>query len=201
MKVQKERDDKELARMVTGEEEIKEDEEDITKEKTEEEKRKENLKKLLDTSRIDMQEPTEEELGQPDGVIDVSAGFQNSARTLYAKNAKKSSLDDLLARRIQLKNWEMKKIALLNKDKDAGGVKTADEKEQSTVITSDIVENVPDSDNTETWIKNAKKKLFDAVKLLRDNERTESSLIPCYSAACLAGKTNHTRIKSIKMQS
>ena len=188
MKVQKERDDKELARMVTGEEEIKEDEEDITKEKTEEEKRKENLKKLLDTSRIDMQEPTEEELGQPDGVIDVSAGFQNSARTLYAKNAKKSSLDDLLARRIQLKNWEMKKIALLNKDKDAGGVKTADEKEQSTVITSDIVENVPDSDNTETWIKNAKKKLFDAVKLLRDNERTESSLIPCYSAACLAGE-------------
>merc|ERR1712029_635594 len=36
MKVQKERDDKELTRMVTGEEEIKEDEEDITKEKTEE---------------------------------------------------------------------------------------------------------------------------------------------------------------------
>ena len=79
------------------------------------EKRKENLKKLLDSSRIDLQEPSDEDLGHPDGVVNVSAGFQNSARTLYPRSAKKTSLDDLLARRIQLKNWETKKIELLNK--------------------------------------------------------------------------------------
>ena len=192
MKVQKERDDKELTRMVTGEEVV--EEEDIGKEKTEEEKRKDNLKRLLDTSRIDIQEPTDDEI-PAEGVIDVSAGFQNSARTLYSKNAKKSSLDDLLSRRVQLKNWEMKKIELLNKPKDDAAVtKTEDEKEQSTVITSDIVDKVPETESTETWINNSKKKLFDALKLLRDNERPPS-LLQCYSSSCRAG--DFTRCYSI----
>ena len=185
MKVQKERDDKELTRMVTGEELV--EEEETGKEKTEEEKRKDNLKRLLDTSRIDIQEPTDDEIPS-EGVIDVSAGFQNSARTLYSKNAKKSSLDDLLSRRIQLKNWEMKKIELLNKPKDdAADTKTEDEKEQSTVITSDIVEKVPETESTETWINNSKKKLFDALKLLRDNEAPRSTGQQCYSPSCRAG--------------
>ena len=187
MKVQKERDDKELTRMVTGEEAL--EEEDTGKEKTEEEKRKDNLKKLLDTSRIDIQEPTDEEIPS-EGVIDVSAGFQNSARSLYSKNAKKCSLDDLLSRRVQLKNWEMKKIELLKKPKDAtANTKTEEEKEQSTVITSDIVDKVPETESTETWINNSKKKLFDALKLLRDNEKPRSSLV-CYSAACRAGDSS-----------
>ena len=187
MKVQKERDDKELTRMVTGEvEEDEEEEEDNGKERTEEEKRKYNLKKLLKSSRIDIQEPSEEDLPS-EGVIDVCAAFQNPTRTLYSKNAKKSSLDDLLSRRIQLKNWETKKIELQNKAKDEGNTtKTEEEKEQSTVITSDIVEKVPESENVETWITNSKKKLFDAVKLVRDNDKPHSPL-KCYSSACGAG--------------
>ena len=189
MKVQKERDDKELARMVTGEEQ--EEQEDDGKEKTDEEKRKENLKKLLDSSRIDLQEPSDEDLGHPESVVNVSAGFQNSARTLYPKSAKKTSLDDLLVRRIQLKNWETKKIELLNKMKDDAGVtKTEEEKEQSTVITSDIVEKVPESENIETWISKSKKKLFDGQKLLRDETGTGSSLTSCYSAECIAGNSS-----------
>ena len=178
MKVQKERDDKELARMVTGE--AQEEQVDDGKEKTEEDKRKENLKKLLDSSRIDLQEPSDEDLGHPDGVVNVSAGFQNSARTLYPKSAKKTSIDDLLVRRIQLKNWETKKIELLNKVKDDAGLsKTEEEKEQSTVITSDIVEKVPESENIETWITKSKKKLFDAQKMLRDQAGTSNSLTSC----------------------
>ena len=173
--------------MVTGEVEgEEEEEEDNGKERTEEEKRKYNLKKLLKSSRIDIQEPSEEDLPS-EGVIDVCAAFQNPTRTLYSKNAKKSSLDDLLSRRIQLKNWETKKIELQNKAKDEGNTtKTEEEKEQSTVITSDIVEKVPESENVETWITNSKKKLFDAVKLVRDNDKPHSPL-KCYSSACGAG--------------
>ena len=189
MKVQKERDDKELARMVTGEEEVSQEED--CREKTDEEKRKENLKKLLDSSRIDLQEPSDEDLGHPDGVVNVSAGFQNSARTVYPRSAKKTSLDDLLARRIQLRNWETKKIELLNKAKDdAGANKTEEEKEQKTVITSDIVEKVPESENIETWILKSKKKLFEALKLLRDQSTSSSSITSCYSAECLAGNSS-----------
>ena len=189
MKVQKERDDKELARMVTGE--AQEEQVDDGKEKTEEDKRKENLKKLLDSSRIDLQEPSDEDLGHPDGVVNVSAGFQNSARTLYPKSAKKTSIDDLLVRRIQLKNWETKKIELLNKVKDDAGLsKTEEEKEQSTVITSDIVEKVPESENIETLITKSKKKLFDAQKMLRDQAGTSNSLTGCYSAECIAGNSS-----------
>ena len=64
MKVQKERDDRALAKMVTGEEVVEhEQDHGEQKEKTPEEKRKESLKKILDLSRIDMQEAPEELLG------------------------------------------------------------------------------------------------------------------------------------------
>ena len=59
------------------------------KEMTDEEKRKENLKKLLESSRIDIQEPGDDDI-PTDGVIDVSAAFLNSSRTLYSRNAKKT---------------------------------------------------------------------------------------------------------------
>ena len=190
MKEQKERDNKELARMVSGDDTQDEQDPDKeageVKEMTDEEKRKENLKKLLESSRIDIQEPGDDDI-PTDGVIDVSAAFLNSSRTLYSRNAKKTSLDDLLTRRVQLKNWEMKKIELLNKPKDgAAATKTEDEKEQSTVITSDIVDKVPQSESVDTWINNAKKRLLESAKLLRDKDKPRSSL-SCYSSTCRSG--------------
>jgi len=186
MRVQKERDDKALARMVTGEDEV--EEEDISKEKTDEEKKKESLKKILDMSRIDMQEANDEDLGGPDGVVDICGGLINPARLLYPRSAKKSQLDDLLARRIQLRNWEEKKIEVQGKAKDEPGVASEEgEKDTKTVITSDMVDKVPDNDNLEAWISNSKKKLFDAVKVIRDNLKPGNSFTPCYSPLCAAG--------------
>lgn len=186
MKVQKERDDKALARMVTGEDEV--EDEDSGKEKTEEEKKKDSLRKILDMSRIDMQEANDEDLGGPDGVVDISVGLVNPARLLYPRSAKKSQLDDLLARRVQLKNWEVKKIELQGKPKEETATTTEEgEKDTNTVITSDMVEKVPDNDDLESWISNSKKKLFDAVKVVRDNLKPMSSITPCYSPMCLAG--------------
>jgi len=185
MKVQKERDDKALARMVTGEAEVEEEDSGI--EKTDEEKKKDSLRKILDMSRIDMQEASDEDLGGPDGVVDVSVGLVNPARLLYPRSAKKSKLDDLLARRVQLKNWEQKKIELQGKPKEEDATKEEGEKDTETVITSDIVEKVPENDDLEAWIANSKKKLFDAMKIVRDNQKPVSSMTPCYSPSCLAG--------------
>merc|ERR1719228_2635675 len=136
-------------------------------------------------SRIDMQEATDEDFGGPEGVVDICGGLVNPARLLYPRSAKKSKLDDLLARRIQLRNWEEKKIELQGKAKDET---TADgEKDTKTVITSDMVDKVPDNDNLEVWISNSKKKLLDAVKVIRDILRPGNSFTSCYSPLCVAG--------------
>jgi hypothetical protein len=58
MAVQKERDDAALTRMVTGEEEEQQQQEETLhpgREKTEEEKRREGLTKILEVSRLDIQ--------------------------------------------------------------------------------------------------------------------------------------------------
>ena len=86
MKVQKERDDKALAKMVTGEDaEEEENLEKVVKEKSPEEKRRESLTKILDLSRIDLQEAPDESLGGPDGVLDVSGGLANPTRQLFPR--------------------------------------------------------------------------------------------------------------------
>ena len=53
---------------------------------------------------------------------------------MYPRSAKKTSLDDLLARRIQLKNWETKKIELLNKAKDDAGVTKTEEEPVGSLV-------------------------------------------------------------------
>merc|ERR1712228_630422 len=78
IKVQKERDDKALTRMVTGEEEV--EEEDTDKEKTEEDEKTESLRRILDMGRIDMQEASDEDLGGQDGTVNVCGGLLNPAR-------------------------------------------------------------------------------------------------------------------------
>merc|ERR1719228_1385636 len=92
-------------------------------------------------SRIDMQEATDEDFGGPEGVVDICGGLVNPARLLYPRSAKKSQLDDLLARRIQLRNWEQKKIELQGKTKEEDVANNEEgEKDTKTVITSDMVE-------------------------------------------------------------
>ena len=181
MKVQKERDDKALARMVTGEdaEEEKEKEEG----RTPEEERRARLTKILDISRIDLQEAGEE-VGGAEGVVDVSAGLANPTRQLYPRAARATAIDDLLARRLQLKAWEEKKVALLARDKVD---KVEGEADGKTVITSDMVAPAKGEVGHEAWIARAKRQLFDAVKLLRDSAGPASAGAPCYSPACAAG--------------
>ena len=92
MKTQKERDDRALARMVAGEEEevvTRDASEVVVSEKSDDEKRRDNLTKILDLSRIDEQEATEDDLGGIDGVVDVCGGIANPTRLIYPKTAKK----------------------------------------------------------------------------------------------------------------
>merc|ERR1719342_1563810 len=90
MKVQKERDDKALAKMVSGEDAEEETPEEV-KEKTPEEERRAKLTKILDISRIDLQEAGDDALGGVDGVVDVSAGLANPTRQLFPRAAKPTS--------------------------------------------------------------------------------------------------------------
>ena len=184
MKVQKERDDKALAKMVSGEDAEEETPEEV-KEKTPEEERRAKLTKILDISRIDLQEAGDDALGGVDGVVDVSAGLANPTRQLFPRAAKPTSLDDLLARRLQLKSWEQKKIKLLQQSK-VEKVEPEGEKDGKTVITSDMVEQVPETVDHEAWISKAKRQLFDAVKLVRDSTAAQPTG-PCYSPACASG--------------
>ena len=185
MKVQKERDDKALAKMVSGEDADEEAVEEV-KEKTPEEERRAKLTKILDISRIDLQEAGDDALGGVEGVVDVSAGLANPTRQLFPRAAKPTSLDDLLARRLQLRSWEQKKIQLLQQSKEKEKVEPEGEKDGKTVITSDMVEQVPTTVDHEAWISKAKRQLFDAVKLVRDST-TALPTAPCYSPACASG--------------
>merc|ERR1719187_1465292 len=184
MKVQKERDDKALAKMVSGEDAEEETPEEV-KEKTPEEERRAKLTKILDISRIDLQEAGDDALGGVEGVVDVSAGLANPTRQLFPRAAKPTSLDDLLARRLQLKSWEQRKIKLLRQSK-VEKVEPEGEKDGKTVITSDMVEQVPETVDHEAWISKAKRQLFDAVKLVRDSTAALPTG-PCYSPACASG--------------
>merc|ERR1719234_2658553 len=139
MKVQKERDDKALAKMVSGEDAEEETVEEV-KEKTPEEEKRSKLTKILDISRIDLQEAGDDALGGVEGVVDVSAGLANPTRQLFPRAAKPTTLDDLLARRLQLRAWEQKKIQLLQQSKEVEKVEPEGEKDSRTVITSDMVE-------------------------------------------------------------
>ncbi len=57
----------------------------IEVEKQEEAKKRENLTKVLDVSRIDLMEPKEKDLGGPDGVVDVCHGMSQPSRLLYPR--------------------------------------------------------------------------------------------------------------------
>merc|ERR1719234_1952998 len=185
MKVQKERDDKALAKMVSGEDAEEETVEEV-KEKTPEEEKRSKLTKILDISRIDLQEAGDDALGGVEGVVDVSAGLANPTRQLFPRAAKPTTLDDLLARRLQLRAWEQQKIQLLQQSKEVEKVEPEGEKDSRTVITSDMVEQVPQTVDHEAWISKAKRQLFDAVKLVRDST-TALPTAPCYSPACASG--------------
>ena len=61
------------------------------------------------------------------------------------------------------------------------------EQDTKTVITSDMVEKVPEQQQDhEAWIGRAKRQLFDAVKLLRDSAG-KGPPASCYTPSCQAG--------------
>ncbi len=104
---------------------------------------------------------------------------------IYKQVAKEGKMREML----QVETGDdFKKIELQGKPKKETAAATEEgEKDTNTVITSDMVEKVPDNDDLESWISNSKKKLFDAVKVVRDNLKPMSSMTPCYSPMCLAG--------------
>jgi len=179
IKTQKERDDKALARMVSGEEEEVEDPSEIVV-KTDEDKRRANLTKILDMSRIDEQEANQDDLGGPDGVVDVSKGVVNPTRLIFPRVSKKSSkLDDLLARRVQLRTLEERRIELQSKVQPGTG--TEGESDTKTSVTSDIVAAVKEDIAIEAWINLTKKKLLNCVKSVRDAISQDSSAMQSYT--------------------
>ena len=75
---------------------------------------------------------------------------------------------------------------MLQQSKEKEKVEPEGEKDGKTVITSDMVEQVPTTVDHEAWISKAKRQLFDAVKLVRDSI-TALPTAPCYSPACASG--------------
>ena len=71
---------------------------------------KKKLEQALKNARLEHQVPTDDMFAD---VIDVSASLSNPTRILYSKVAKKAQfLDDFLARRLQLKSLEERRIEL-----------------------------------------------------------------------------------------
>jgi hypothetical protein len=135
----------------------------IEVEKQEEAKNRVNLTKVLDVSRIDLMAPLQKDLGGPDGVVDVCHGISHPNRLLFPRCAKKTKVDDLLTRRLQLKTIEEKRLNPLSyKDEPEPGVLTP-------------------ALSLEKWIEECHEKLNAQVDAMCSLQTTQLS---CYSPVC-----------------
>lgn len=126
--------------------------------------------------------------------IDVEKALSSSTRRYYPKVARKSKLDDFLARRTYLKFMEEKKFAnlLLNVKKEDTEIKSEDEKNV------DVENDEPESDITSMCdVINDNKQNIDTsknIELLREKYQNISQLTKhykCYSNMCNKNSTTN----------
>lgn len=161
---------------------------------------KKKLEQALKNARLEHQVPEEDMFKE---VVDVSAGLSNPTRILYPKVAKKTvCLDDFLARRLQLKSLEERRIELKygNKAKatESSAIKKEPKDEEGeetkTSITSDLAEQTTEQKERDLkkFVEQAKKSIW-SVYIPKLNEATKKSSIKpvhrhpelkCYSATC-----------------
>ena len=126
-------------------------------------------------------------------VVDVSAGLSNPTRILYSKVAKKATfLDDFLARRLQLKSLEERRIELKTgikqtpepipttaKKSETNGAEEGFE--SMTSITSDMPQTPEDKErDLKKWLDQAKKNIWNSlIPKLNGEINFKSSWIWC----------------------
>ena len=166
---------------------------------------KKKLEQALKHARLESQVPTSDMFKE---VVDISAALSNQTRVLYPKVAKKAScLDDFLARRIQLKTLEEKRIELklgkisnhvqpdsktpvVANDKTEGTKKLEEESDTKTSITSDLAEKpsaVEKEQDCKKFVEQSKKAIWGYIAKLK--EEAKNIPVPlsnqeCYSPLC-----------------
>lgn len=162
---------------------------------------KKKLEQALKNARLEHQVPGEELFKE---VVDVSAALQNPTRILYPKVAKKAMhLDDFLARRLQLKSLEERRIELKygakaaveqkKDEKEAPIAKDEGESDTKTIITSDLAEKTKEDKERDykKYVEQAKKSIWNIWIPKLNNAIAESKTrvhrpadLKCYSANC-----------------
>ena len=165
---------------------------------------KKKLEQALKNARLEHQVPDKELF---EDVLDVSGGLSNPTRILYPKVAKKTQfLDDFLARRLQLKSLEERRIELKsqqNPPKKESAIKVQENKndkkdeeesETKTSITSDLAEKTAEDKERDVkkFIENAKKTIWNVLipKINSEagkkpkREELRPSELKCYSVTC-----------------
>ena len=124
---------------------------------------KKKLEQALKNARLEHQIPTKDMF---DDVVDVSAGLSNPTRILYSKVAKKAQyLDDFLARRLQLKSLEERRIELKT------GIKPTPEPTASTTNTAKKPEAANGGDGEEGFPESMTSITSDMPRTAEDKER------------------------------
>lgn len=173
---------------------VEEEEEPETKASLE----KKKLERALKNARLERQVAPPEMFAD---TVDVSSGISNPTRVLYPMVAKKARvLDDFLARRLQLKTLEERRIDVKEGNST---IKKEGEGDTRTSITSSLAdankEDVKEDDakeKTAAFIAQSKKAIWAMVARLKETKAVETPKkevhrppeLVCYSTTCASTK-------------